>query len=37
VDLSEMDQFATIVQDMHIVLAERGYLNTSDELLEDLA
>ena len=36
VDFSEMDQFATLVQDMHIVLAERGYLIAIDELLEDL-
>ncbi len=32
-----MDQFATLVHDMQIVLAERGYSNAIDELLEDLA
>lgn len=35
-DISQMVQFAVLVQEMQIVLAEREYSKGIDELLEDL-
>ncbi len=36
VDLTEAAQFAILIQEMQIVLAEREYSKDIDELLEDL-